>query len=439
MKILPCFLTSGPPRRRLDEDDDDLQLDATDEESAPEQPDRADGAQRRDSALMGQKALFAILILLGAVIALQTLCIALLKAPPPLQDVYTFGFSYYKLLFLLHLCAVMLVVGIVAFTTTSFPVISMTFVVCLFCSIPLIVGLRHSLTMQQAILDISFFAGWPLFLKPMFILVFLLLPAGILYFLFLQIRTGFSRQQPSYAFAGAALFLAIATLLGSYEISRAGKPATQAAVPFQQQTDPVAPDGAPVQPGGTETGTTLPSAVVKARQQPDQKGQGPNTPLDDAAGQGGADPSGTRTATPPDPVVQASPAAAMADRAALESIEHKLGTLIDSLNTKVSSLTLLQAKAEEKRQMELNALSGRVGMLAGKLDAILLQLENKAQDQKQPPDKATTPAVAAPGPATTEGIPAAPKTDKALGNVSKQIDTLIEKVQSIETKTRDVP
>ena len=440
MKILPCFLTSHSTAEDFDEDDGELQLIEEDDEPISEpRPAPLRSGKNTEPALIGQKALAFIVILLGAVITLPTVFIYLFKSPLPLQDVYTFGVSYYKLLFIFNLCAVMLVVSVVAFASSNYAVISATFIVSLFCSIPLIVGLRQDMTMQQAILDISFFSGWPFFIKPIFILTVLLLPAGVLFFVILQLKTVFSRQPHTYAFGGAALFLTITTFFSTYELSRAGQPTILTV--FHHQAAPESPSAGAVvnQPGSIEASPVLPSVSAQERLSPEQKGQSQNTTASDAASQALAVPNEDLANPPSSSILRTYAPTTNTDSSALQNIEHKLGLLIGSLDDKVNSLTLLQVKAEEKRQSELTAINGRVEALSGKLDTLLLQLNNKAQNQGQPPEELVQPAVAEAGTAEAEAISVPVKTGQALANVNKQIDTLIEKVQAIETKTRDVP
>jgi hypothetical protein len=89
---------------------------------------------------------------------------------------------------------------------------------------PLIIALKNNLTLQQAIVNIPFFIHWPFFLRPLYILVELLLPAGILAFLFLQLQNIFSRKPNNYIFTGAAGYLATAAFIGFTGLFQAGQP-----------------------------------------------------------------------------------------------------------------------------------------------------------------------------------------------------------------------
>lgn len=451
MKILPCFLTTCPTAGTEDDDEDDpyQQQEEEEEELANQSPaDRLRTFTPPDSSVMGQRVLAVVVIILAVVIALPTVLILLFKPPPPLQDVHVFGLSYYKLVSLFNLSAVMLLVSTIIFLKARLPVITATFIISLFCSLPLIIGLRQDLTMQQAILGIAVFAGWPFFIRPLYLLSTLVLPTGALLFFALQIRTLFSRQPHSYAYGGAALFLAVATLIGTHELSRAGQPTIAAIFHGRQAPESVVAANEPQQSRPEAEGPFPPAPTTAAT-----PGQPPLTdrPVTDApsadATQTAGEHAGPQATIPADAVVAKAPAT-MDDSVAMEGIAQKLASVIGALDTKLNDLTLVQAKSEEQRhkseeqrQRELSALDQRVEALSGKLDAILLQMETRPRQvqQSQPPATAaptTTAGVTSAMPQSGEG---APEAGKALSTVNRQIDALMEKVKAIETKAHDGP
>ena len=328
--------------------------------------------------MMGQRALTLIVIVLAAVIALPTVLIYLFKAPPPLRDVAVFGLSYYKLLFLFNLSAVLLLVSAVLSLRAKLPVVATTLILALFSSTPLIIGLRQGLTMQQAMLEISFFAGWPFFLQPLYLLAVILLPAGVLLFATLQLRNLFSQQEHSFAFGGAALFLALACLFGQYEVSRAGQPTLMALFPSRPAAKTMVAGKETPQPRELATVRPAPPATPNPLPPAQPRELAAKSPIVEGGGQT----AGQQTTLPLAPPAATTPPAAVAHGPELEVASHKLVTQLQGMDAKLSALARLQAKDGEKWRLELTTLGYRLEALSSKLDAILLQLEASPQDPR---------------------------------------------------------
>jgi hypothetical protein len=177
-----------------------------------------------NTATGGQRMLSIIIGIFSCVVAAPLLLIYFIKSPPPLQDVYTFGISYYNLVFIFLISAVGLIISLLFFLKFRLSVIIAIFITSLFCCVPLIMGLKNDLTLQQAILNVSFFSGWPFFLRPLYIFIELLLPMGVLIFLFLQLKSIFSRKPHVYTFLGAAFYLTAAAFIGFSGLIQAGQP-----------------------------------------------------------------------------------------------------------------------------------------------------------------------------------------------------------------------
>lgn len=174
---------------------------------------------------VGGEYLFSVVILiLGFFIAVPVLFIYFLKSPLPLQDVYTFGISYYNLVFVFLISAAVVIISLLFFFKSRAPVVIVIFMTCLFCCLPLVIALKNDLTLQQAIENIPFFINWPFPLRPLYIFVEFLLPAGILAFLFLQLKNIFSKKPNNYTFLGAAVYLATAAFIGFTGLLQAGQP-----------------------------------------------------------------------------------------------------------------------------------------------------------------------------------------------------------------------
>ena len=177
-----------------------------------------------DVAMGGQKLLSFIVGVLVCVVAAPTFLIYFIKSPSPLQDVYTFGVSYYHLVFIFLISAVCVIISLLFFFKFTPPVILSIFITALFCSLPLIMGLKNELTLQQAILNPPFFSSWPFFLRPLYILVEFLFPLGILIALYLQLKNIFSKKPHGYIFLGVTMYLAAATFIGFSGLLQAGQP-----------------------------------------------------------------------------------------------------------------------------------------------------------------------------------------------------------------------
>ncbi len=172
---------------------------------------------------MGLNIPFIVCCVLLFGLALPLLLIYFVKSPQPQQHLIIFGVSYYKLIFIFLLSsAAMVYVSVFFFGSNPIAIFSI-FILSLFCSFPIIVGLKNNLTLEQAISEIPFFSGWPFFLKPGYILIEFLIPAGILIYLFLQIKRIFSKKPHGYVFLCAALYLSIAVFLGFASLNQAGQ------------------------------------------------------------------------------------------------------------------------------------------------------------------------------------------------------------------------
>lgn len=180
--------------------------------------------QKKSLERGGQKLLFFVVCLLLAGLAVPSVLIYLFKAPQPEQHLLIFGVSYYKLLFIFFLGASLIAYASVFFLKAKLPTILLVFLLSLFCCFPLVVGLQKNLTLTQAIIEIPFFSNWPFFLHPAYILIEFLIPAGIVIYLLLQIKSIFSRKQHTYAFFCAASYLGIAAFLGFSTLTQAGQP-----------------------------------------------------------------------------------------------------------------------------------------------------------------------------------------------------------------------
>ena len=162
------------------------------------------------------------LLLIG--FAAPLLLVFLIKSPQPGEHLLIFGISYYKLLYFFLLTSAIMIHASLFLLRAKPLVILIFFVLALFCCLPFIVGVRNDLTLKEVILDIPFFADWPFFLNPAYVLIEFLIPIGVVIYLFLQIKNIFSKKTRSYAFLCIAIFLSMAALLGLLGLNEAKQP-----------------------------------------------------------------------------------------------------------------------------------------------------------------------------------------------------------------------
>jgi len=184
---------------------------------------------------IGQNIPFIVICILLFGLAVPLLLVFFLKSPQPQQHMLILGVSYYKIVFIFLLSAAAMVYVSVFFLRANPFTIVFLFILSLSCSFPLIVGLRNNLTLQQTILEIPFFSGWPFFLNPGYVLIEFLIPAGIIIYLFLQINGIFSKKPRGYVFFGAAVYLSIAAFIGFSSLNQAGQPNIMAALAGQKR------------------------------------------------------------------------------------------------------------------------------------------------------------------------------------------------------------
>lgn len=234
--------------------------------------------------LPGAQAVFtAVTILLACFLALPVLGIYFFKSPLPLQHVYALGISYYNLVFVFLISTAVVMVSLLFFFKSRPGIILTFFLVCLFCCVPLIIGLKNNLTLVQALEQIPFFAEWPFFLNPLYIFVEIVLPAGMLTFLFLQVKHLFSKGPTGYGFLCAAGYLAVAVFTGFTGLIQAGRPNIVTALTqryelsHEDRLSPLPPEAAPqtaTRPTEAVPPPALPEAVPSEYEAPmDQRVQ----------------------------------------------------------------------------------------------------------------------------------------------------------------------
>ena len=433
--MLPCFFKKKAKDHVVD-DDEDLDFD----ESVLKEPPlhRISHGQLKTAphspAPLDQRFIFWMIATLTPLLALPVLLFFLLQSPPPLERVTFWGISYYKLFFCFLIAAVSLTVSSILFFRTHLPLIAAIFISSLFCSIPLIVGIRYDLTVQQAILDIAFFADWPYFLHPFFIYVSLLLPAGILIYLTLQIQSIFSRKNHNYVFTGAAAFLATALFLGSYELTRAGTPNLLSFLHSSKlQSSASQVSSSPEQVSQELNHEEKPGPLTGKQLEfpPTMLPEEPALPI-------------TKNTTMAANNYETLPTVVLTDNTEFANIgqegpnfageaarlEERLTTLLDEINNKIIKLSQLKSAIDTQQQTDLAALNNRIELLSQKTDKVLEQLDLKSAKTDQL-------STNVPGVDPKNGLEAT-KTfssrpnNSTLVRVSEQLDFLTRKVKTIQ-------
>ena len=233
---------SGKSRRRTDdfEMEDDMSLEPDEElyaepTIAPPRPSVKLEAEpvmappprtpvKLDVETVGRGVLFLLTCMGLVAFGIPLLLLSVLKSPELLQNMVILGIPYQKLVFAFLLSAAITAYVCMFFLKMKPTAVLLFFSLFVFSCLPLMIGLRNNLTLQQVILEIPFFRNWPFFLRPGYILLEFLIPAAIFVCLGLQIQTMIGRKPYRFAFLFVGLYLGIAVFFGFSALTRAGQP-----------------------------------------------------------------------------------------------------------------------------------------------------------------------------------------------------------------------
>ncbi|MBF0550997.1 MAG: hypothetical protein HQK60_10715 [Deltaproteobacteria bacterium] len=186
----------------------------------------------------GEEVLFAAVRIMLVALAAPVILIFLIKSPHPGQPLQILGVSYYQLVFVFLTGAALLSYVSLLFLGTGLALVIPVFILSLYCCFPLVVGLKNNLTMLQMLTELRYFAAWPFFIRPGYILIEVLIPAGIAVYLLLQTKSIFSKQPHRYTFFLAAAYLGAASLVGFSALNYTGQPNLTAAFSRTRQAMP---------------------------------------------------------------------------------------------------------------------------------------------------------------------------------------------------------
>ncbi|MBF0475300.1 MAG: hypothetical protein HQK59_05595 [Deltaproteobacteria bacterium] len=215
----------------------------------------------------GEDVLFAAVRIMLAALAAPVILIFLIKSPHPGQTLQILGVSYHQMVFVFLTGAALLsYVSLLFLGTGPAPVIPF-FILSLYCCFPLIVGLKNNLTMLQVLTELRYFSAWPFFIRPGYILIEVLIPAGLAVYLGLQAKSIFSKQPHRYTFFLAAAYLGAASLVGFSALNHTGQPNITTAIFRTRQTAPdkksqVAPSPSAPEINVPRENKTIPSEPV---------------------------------------------------------------------------------------------------------------------------------------------------------------------------------
>ena len=359
--------------------------------------------QRRHFGMVAPKRLFWVIWLFVAALAVPMPLVFWIKSPPPDQHVFILGISYYKAVFVFLLSAVLVVHTSLFFLGTRPVTILLSFVLSLFCCFPLIVGLRNNLTLPQAIMDIEFFESWPFFLKPAYILIEFLIPAGIVVYLFLQIKSIFSRKSHSYAFLGAAAYLAVAASLGFSALIQTEEPnivtvlASKKAAPVEKDRASLFPEASPpVSSAGKEDVESFGPSAMPIHEVVDQVDE-------------------ERAVSSAENVVASE--SSVPKKPAMMELEQKVQSLSDKMDRVIAELDQMKTLILDRPES-------------------LKEKSSKQENQENPDATVQQKGIAKPQPTASNELPADPMTMDGLQQemrlVAEKIDRILNRLGQVE-------
>ena len=172
----------------------------------------------------GSVILNAVLFFLYAGLAIPVILIFIIQTPSINEHLMFFDIPFEKIVLVYFLSGALLTyIGMFFLKTSMVPVI-FVFFISIFCSFPIIYGLRHNMTIQMAITGIQMFSEWPVFVRPAHVMFECLIPFGMFIFIFLQIKFLISdKKNSSYAFLFAAMYLALVCIGGHIVFVKSGE------------------------------------------------------------------------------------------------------------------------------------------------------------------------------------------------------------------------
>jgi|GEM_PF-3444425 len=318
-------------------------------------------------------------------LALPLLLIYWIKTPLPDQHLFFLGVSFTKLALLFWIsAAIVAYLAVFALTIKPYYIFGV-FLAALFGCFPLVVGLKNDLTLAQTLSDTLFFTGWPFFLKPGYILLQILLPAGMIAYLSLIVKYMFSKQGCIGAYLMAAIYLGLAAFMGIDTLSQVGQPNAMSLFSGAGQPEPPAFEN---QNSGAVR-FPAPAAEIQTVNPPDFSSRIESTPTM-------VNPAATPSPTP-DPLAASAESmpSEPSDIERWQQLEIKLDRILAQLENQLTTPTPQPPPSPSPDHAE-HRLADQISALNSKIDQILSRLAG----EQIPADKSadataalTTPAI----------------------------------------------
>ncbi|VEN74091.1 putative magnetosome protein conserved in Magnetomorum sp. HK-1 [Candidatus Desulfarcum epimagneticum] len=275
-------------------------------------------------------------------------------SPENLKRLTFLTLPFFNLVYIFLLSAVTLIVSSFFLVPLKPFLTGPLFLLSLFCSFPLIIGLQHRLDFSQVVAGIEFFKDWPFFLRPAWILSHFLFPAGIIMFVFLYARALFSKKN-AYVYLFSIILVSGAAFLSMSSIVRAGQPNLIAL--FQPETAPA--------PGNIQTPRDLDLADNLAGH-PDglstSRTAAPMAMVSDARDSAPMDLSGA--------LQQESPPPGM-----MGNLENKLKSLIGLIDQKISQMENQAGKEKTRQTKAIAAMETQIKIVSSRMEYISARLD----------------------------------------------------------------
>jgi len=320
------------------------------EDVAPEETVTHEKHEFKKISLHPGKLATALILMATFFLGLPVLWIYFSAGPEDLKSLTVLTIPYLDLMHLFLLCAVVLIVSSLILIPVKPIFLAAFFLLSLFCSFPLIIGLRYSLGLSETVVAMDFFKSWPFFLYPTWALSQFLLPVGLLLFVFLYFRALFTKRNNLYAYLFSIALISGAVFLSISEMNRAGQPNLlslfQKNAVWNSYRLPMSENQ------GAEQTAAVSSEFLKT--------QAPLRPIETVAPYTdpiSQDQSKTDQPDAPSPL-------------ALENLENELKTLFDLIDKKISQMENQSRKENAEQINSVAAIKEQMKILSSRMESI---------------------------------------------------------------------
>ena len=320
------------------------------EDAAPEETVTHETHEFKKISVHPGKLTTVLILMATFFLGLPVLWIYFSAAPEDLKSLTFLTIPHLDLTHLFLLCAVVLIVSSLILIPVKPIFFSCFFLLSLFCSFPLIIGLRYRLGLSETVVAMDFFKNWPFFLHPTWALSQFLLPVGLLLFVFLYFRALFTKRNNLYAYLFSIALISGAVFLSISDMNRAGQPNLlslfEKNAVWNSYRLPVSENQ-----GAIQTATASSEFV---------KPQTPPRPIETVASD-----------TDPIPQDQSKIAQPNAPSPlAMENFKNELKTLFDLIDEKISQMENQSRKENAEQVKNVAAIKGQMKILSSRMESI---------------------------------------------------------------------